>query len=155
MKASKFISKYSSSVKEKLEKYLASSTFELELYNATSNSNSNQASTRGLYLISEKSYSYESLLTIIARIRQRLISDQKKKWKRINKTTHLVEFLLKNGSMQFVLVFIDKFINLVKPYQYYEYFEDGVDRGYAVRECSKRIIEIANDRDKLKYAKNL
>jgi hypothetical protein len=125
------ISKFSSSVKEKLEKYLASSTFELELYNATSNSNSNQASTRGLYLIAEKSYSYESLLTVIARIRQRLISDQRKKWKRINKTCHLIEFLLKNGSMQFVLVFIDKFIGLVKPYVHYEYFDDGVDRGYA------------------------
>lgn len=55
--------------------------------------------------------------------------------------------------MQFVLVFIDKFINLVKPYQYYEFFEDGVDRGYAIRECSKRIIEIANDRDKLRESR--
>ena len=33
--------------------------------------------------------------------------------------------------MQFVLVFIDKFIGLVKPYVHYEYFDDGVDRGYA------------------------
>jgi hypothetical protein len=39
-----------------MEKYLASSTFELELYNATSNSNSTQASTKGMYLIAEKSY---------------------------------------------------------------------------------------------------
>lgn len=116
-----------------MEKYLASSTFELELYNATSNSNSNQASTKGMYLIAEKSYNYECLLTIIARIRQRLISDQRKKWKRINKTVHLIEFLLKNGSFQFVIVFIDKFLHLVKPYANYSYSEDGTDRGYASR----------------------
>jgi len=140
-----------------MEKYLASSTFELELYNATSNSNANQASTKGMYLIAEKSYNYECLLTIIARIRQRLISDQRKKWKRINKTVHLIEFLLKNGSFQFVIVFIDKFLSLVKPYVNYTYSEDGTDRGYAgrnrlteVRECCKRILELARDRQKLK-----
>jgi len=133
-----------------MEKYLASSTFELELYNATSNSNSTQASTKGMYLIAEKSYNYECLLTIIARIRQRLISDQRKKWKRINKTVHLVEFLLKNGSFQFVIVFIDKFLHLVKPYANYSYSQDGTDRGYAVRECSKRILELAEDRQRLK-----
>jgi hypothetical protein len=72
-------------------------------------------------------------LTIIARIRQRLISDQRKKWKRINKTVHLIEFLLKNGSFQFVIVFIDKFLHLVKPYVHYSYSEDGTDRGFAGR----------------------
>lgn len=133
-----------------MEKYLASSTFELELYNATSNSNSTQASTKGLYLIAEKSYNYECLLTIIARIRQRLISDQRKKWKRINKTVHLIEFLLKNGSFQFVIVFIEKFLHLVKPYCNYTYSEDGTDRGYAIRECSRRILELAKDRPRLK-----
>lgn len=69
-------------------------------------------------------------MTIIARIRQRLISNQRKKWKRINKTLHLIEFLLKNGSFQFVLVFIDKFLSLVKPYCNYEYYSDGTDRGF-------------------------
>lgn len=143
-----------------MEKYLASSTFELELYNATSNSNSNQASTKGMYLIAEKSYNYECLLTIIARIRQRLISDQRKKWKRINKTVHLIEFLLKNGSFQFVIVFIDKFLHLVKPYANYSYSEDGTDRGYAgspcspVRECTRRILDLSKDRQKLKSERN-
>ena len=55
--------------------------------------------------------------------------------------------------MQFVLVFIDKFITLCKPYVHYEFFDDGVDRGYAVRECCKRIIEISNDREKLREAR--
>ena len=43
---------------------------------------------------------------------------------------HLIEFLLKNGSFQFVLVFVDKFMNLVTPYVDYEYFSDGTDRGF-------------------------
>ena len=55
--------------------------------------------------------------------------------------------------MQFVLVFIDKFITLCKPYVHYEFIDDGVDRGYAVRECCKRIIEISNDREKLREAR--
>ena len=68
-------------------------------------------------------------MVIIARIRHRLISDQRKKWKRIQKTLQLVEFLMKNGSFQFVLVFIDKFMGLVKPYENYSYYQDGLDNG--------------------------
>ena len=69
------------------------------------------------------------MLIIISRIRQRLISDQRKKWKRIQKTLNLVEFLMRNGSFQFVLVFIDKFMGLVKPYEDYTYHKDGLDNG--------------------------
>lgn len=76
----------------------------------------------------------ESLLIIIARIRHRLISDQRKKWKRIQKTLHLVEFLFKNGSFQFVLVFIDKFMGLVRPYENYSYYKDGLDNGLQSRD---------------------
>jgi len=43
---------------------------------------------------------------------------------------HLIEFMLKNGSFQFVLVFVDKFLNLAQPYVNYEYYSDGTDRGY-------------------------
>lgn len=75
----------------------------------------------------------ESLLIVIARIRHRLISDQRKKWKRIHKTLLLVEFLLKNGSFQFVLVFIDKFMGLVKPYENYTFYENGLDNGVQSR----------------------
>lgn len=66
----------------------------------------------------------------------------------------MVEFLLKNASFQFVLVFIDKFIHLVKPYTKYSYSEEGIDRGYAIRECSKRIVEMSKDRQKLKAERN-
>ena len=74
-------------------------------------------------------------MIIISRIRQRLISDQRKKWKRIQKTLNLVEFLLKNGSFQFVLVFIDKFMGLVKPYEDYTYYKDGLDNGHQSKRC--------------------
>lgn len=37
--------------------------------------------------------------------------------------------MLKNGSFQFVLVFIDKFMNLITPFLNYEYYSDGIDRG--------------------------
>merc|ERR1711976_428294 len=36
---------------------------------------------------------------------------------------------------------------------HYEYFDDGVDRGYAVRECAKRIMELSTDREKLREAR--
>jgi hypothetical protein len=32
-----------------------------------------------------------------------------------------------------VIVFIDKFLHLVKPYVHYSYSEDGTDRGFAGR----------------------
>lgn len=71
--------------------------------------------------------------------------------------------MLQNGSFQFVLVFIEKFIGLVKPYVNYEYYSDGNDRGFPgksqismenltwiVRECAARIIELSKDRQKLR-----
>ena len=46
--------------------------------------------------------------------------------------------MLKNGSFQFVLVFIDKFIGLVKPYINYEYYSDGNDRGFPSKSSTKK-----------------
>mgnify|MGYP006921814813 CR=1 FL=1 len=50
------LSALTSSVKEKLESYLATSSFESKLYKATSNSTANQPTTAELYTIADHSY---------------------------------------------------------------------------------------------------
>ncbi len=65
----KWISKFSSSVKEKLELMLATSSFESKLYKATSNSSSNRPTTAELYVIADHSYVYDDLISILARVK--------------------------------------------------------------------------------------
>ena len=75
----KLLSKISSSIKEKLELALATSKFESVLYSATSNSLSNQPTTKDKYMIADHTFVYDDLITILARIKHRLQSAQKKK----------------------------------------------------------------------------
>lgn len=51
----------------------------------------------------------DDLISILARVKHRLESKQKTKYKRIRKTLDLVEFLMKNGAIEFVAVMIEKF----------------------------------------------
>ena len=62
----------------------------------------------------------------------------------------LVEFLMKNGSIEFVAVMAEKFKCFVEPYVYYEYNKDYEDFGFGIRECSWRILELCKDKEKLK-----
>jgi hypothetical protein len=64
---------------------LATSSFEAKLYKATSNSTSNRPTTAELYTIADHSYVYDDLISILARIKHRLQSNQKNKYKRIRK----------------------------------------------------------------------
>lgn len=47
------------------------------------------------------------------------------------KTLQLVEFLMKNGSIEFVAVIAEKFKCYIEPYVFYEFSEDYEDHGFA------------------------
>lgn len=144
------ISKLSSYAKEKLEVVLITSGFESKLYKATSNSTSNRPTTAELYSIADHSYIYDDLICILARVKHRLKSKQTDKFKRIRKTLELIEFLMKNGSIEFVAVMAKKFKAYIKPFVNYEFVVNFQDQGFAIREMSKRIMELCNDKNKLK-----
>jgi hypothetical protein len=57
---------------------------------------------------------------------------------------------MKNGSIEFVAVMAEKFKAYVKPFVTYELVIDFQDQGFPVREISKRITELCNDKNKLK-----
>ena len=115
-----WLSKLSSYAKEKLEVVLITSSFESKLYKATSNSSSNRPTTAELYSIADHSYIYDDLICILAWIKHRLKSKQNEKYKRLRKTLELIEFLMKNGSIEFVAVMAEKFKAYVKPFVTYE-----------------------------------
>lgn len=48
-----------------------------------------------------------------------------------NQTLQLVEFLMKNGSIEFVAVIAEKFKCYIEPYVFYEYSVDYEDHGFA------------------------
>lgn len=136
--------------KEKLEGVLATSTFDSKLYKATSNSTSNQPTTAELYTIADHSFIRDDLVKILVTIKSRLESDQKDKWKRVRKTLQLTEFLMKNGSIEFVSYASERLRLDIEPYVHYEFLKDYDDVCYAIRECAKRIVELCKDREKLK-----
>ena len=43
----------------------------------------------------------------------------------------LIEFLMKNGSIEFVAVIAEKFKCYIEPYVFYEYTVDYEDHGFA------------------------
>lgn len=92
----------------------------------------------------------DDLISILARVKHRLKSKQKDKYKRIRKTLELVEFLMQNGSIEFVAVMAEKFKCYVEPYAYYEHTQDYEDLGFSIREIAKRILELCKNKEKLK-----
>jgi len=51
----------------------------------------------------------------------------------------LIEFLMKNGSIEFVAVMAEKFKCYVEPYVFYEYTENYEDCGYPSELTSPRV----------------
>ena len=54
---------------------------------------------------------------------------------------HLVEFLMKNGSIEFVAVMAEKFKCYVEPYLFYELVENMEDMGHPSELTSQRVCE--------------
>lgn len=58
-----------------------------------------------------------------------------------NKTLQLVEFLMKNGSIEFVAVVNTKFKKFIQSYVFYEKMKDSDDHGYSSYIISKRVFK--------------
>ena len=52
----------------------------------------------------------------------------------------LIEFLMKNGSIEFVAVMAEKFKCYVEPYLFYEFTDNFEDVGYPGTIISSRVI---------------
>lgn len=61
---------------------------------------------------------------------------------------------MKNGSIEFVAVFVDRFLHNLKPYINYEYYDDGEDKGLYIRETTRNIIKLSEDKKLLKEERN-
>ena len=57
---------------------------------------------------------------------------------------------MKNGSIEFVAVMVEKFKVYVRPYTKYQHVENYEDLGFSIRESSKRIMSMCNDKRKLR-----
>lgn len=55
-------------------------------------------------------------------------------------TLQLVEFLMKNGSIEFVAVIAEKFKCYIEPYVFYEYSVDYEDHGFASNIYNNKLI---------------
>ena len=110
---------------------------------------SKQATTADLFVIADHSFIREDLIKILVTLKCRFQSDQKNKWKRLRKSLYLTEFLIKNGSMDFVAYVDNRLQLLVKPFVYYEYHKNYEDHGIAIREIAKKILELCKNKDLL------
>lgn len=98
---------------------------EEKLIQATSEENW-QASTNVLHDISNASYNYEKWQKISSFIWEKL--EKKTTWRKILKTLHLVEFLLKNGPSSVISSFKYDIYHF-RSFSDYQHYSDGVDRG--------------------------
>lgn len=119
------------------------------LFKATSNSNSNQPTIEELFLIADHTFVHPDLVKILTIIRSRLESSQKEKWKRIQKTLYLVEFLMANGARNFSKYIREKMQPLIKNYEFYELKIEGKSLGEGVRQNVEKILTLCKNEDKL------
>lgn len=126
-----------------MEGVMASSTFDSALYAATSNSSSNGPSPSDFAIIAENSYTRNGLESIFAVLKKRLESSQTYKWKRIQKCLRLAEYLLINGSPDFVREFKEIFGQRIGFFQRYKI--DEPDQESRIRESARRIVSLCED----------
>ena len=55
-------------------------------------------------------------------------------------TLSLIEFLMKNGSIEFVAVVAEKFKVYIEPFAYYEFSKDYEDLGFGSELTSSRDV---------------
>lgn len=106
-----------------------------------------------MYLIADHSFVRDDLVKILVTLKQRLQSAQRDKWKRLRKSLQLAEFLLINGSMEYVAYLDDRLRPLIAPFAFYECEEGYEDRGASVRSCAKRILELCAEPERMKIAR--
>lgn len=131
---------------------------EMNMREATSDRNWGCANTV-LHEIALSSQSYSDRQKIMIKVWEKLASVGDR-WRRILKTLSLLEFLIKNGAEQ-VMGEVQSEQTKVKALLNFKQMEDGQDRGNAVREKAKFILEMVDDkklyreeRDKAKEHRN-
>lgn len=133
-------------LKEKVAEKMAKNPLEKALNEATSDVNWN-ASNKVLQEIADHTYSFGDFTEVMKHIWKRL-SSERKNWRRILKTLSLIEYLIKNGSPRCIQEFKDE-IYQIRTLQDFSHYEDGQDRGAAIREVSKRVVTLLNDEQKI------
>eukprot|EP01017_Pseudomicrothorax_dubius_P016135 TRINITY_DN1834_c0_g1_i17.p1 TRINITY_DN1834_c0_g1~~TRINITY_DN1834_c0_g1_i17.p1 ORF type:complete len:646 (+),score=164.27 TRINITY_DN1834_c0_g1_i17:160-2097(+) len=134
------------SAAEFLKEKVGKSKLETALSSVTSDENWNP-DPRLLYEIADHSHNYEDFNVITKYIWKKL-QKKDKKWRCTLKSLSLIEYLLKNGSSRCIQEFKDE-IYLIQSFQEFQLLEGVSDRGAAIREKVKGILELLKDSSKL------
>ena len=76
---------------------------------------------------------------------EKLRDDKTKNWRKILKTLHLIDYLLKNGAPRVSQEIKSDEYLLKRKKEDYTCLEDGKDRGEAIRKSAAAIIDLIND----------
>merc|ERR1719424_598886 len=120
---------------------------EKNIREATENTNWGCANTV-LQELAEACSSYSDRQKIMIKVWEKLQGDEDK-WRRLVKTLTLLDYLLKNGPDQ-IAGEVQSEQLLVRRLTTCRCMEDGVEKGVAVREKAKGIMELIGDREALK-----
>jgi epsin len=71
-----------------------------------------------------------------------------KEWRRIYKTLHAMEYLIKNGAPRCIQEIKDDLYK-IRSLQDFNFSENGTDRGQGVRDRARSICELLSDTEKL------
>merc|ERR1719210_2097889 len=126
---------------------LRESDLDKNLREATSNQNWGCPNSL-LHDIARASHNYEDCQIVMQEIWAGM-QERGPKWRRVLKTLNLLEFLVKNGS--------ERIIDDLRRDQYkirslmdFSFQEDGKDKGAAVREKAKIVVELMGDMETLR-----
>lgn len=71
------------------------------------------------------------------------------RWRQIFKSLTLLEYLIKNGADRVIQEARDKIYH-IKTLQGFNHYAEGVDKGAGIREKAKELVELLNDKDRIK-----
>ena len=99
--------------------------------------------------IAQSTYDYQEYPVVMQNVWKR-VNESGKNWRIVYKALTLLEYLIRNGSERSVEDGRDHIyqIRTLCDFQYTE--PGGVDQGINVREKSRQIVDLLNDRDRLK-----
>eukprot|EP00667_Euglena_gracilis_P025285 EG_transcript_29592 len=100
--------------------------------------------------ICEASYGYEDRRLITKALWKRITTSQSKEWPHIYKSLAVFEYLLLHGPEGIADEVREQLYNLKTLHDFHFVDEKGVDKGLAIREKSRRLVEWATDVNILK-----
>ena len=107
------------------------------------------ASSTMLAEIAQSTYDYQEYPVVMQNVWKR-VNESGRNWRIVYKALTLLEYLIRNGSERSVEDARDHIyqIRTLCDFQYTE--PGGVDQGINVREKSRQIVDLVNDRERLK-----